>query len=282
MKTDSVIELAILGLPKTGTTWLEQVFGSSDHVTLFDERHKIETLWQRKGNTGVLVAESATDPLALGALEKRKSALAALFGRLRPRRAVVILRDPADWAISLYRQYVKTGGRRTLQDALHTGEGAILDPNFFDYGLLQRELQETTDCPIWFGSFGSLLDSPYGFLESLLEGTLDPKLASIVKKSIPPEIMENRANIGLKGPGSRILRRMNALRRTRWNPQGPFPWRGLQKLPWHWLGEGPPDLVDDRDREWINSLCHHHSDWPEWEIAFNKGLLIRTPENKTP
>lgn len=272
---ESELELTVLGLPKTGTTWLGQLLAGAGVAGVFDESAKIEALWSRGGSVPILVAESVTDPLFLGGVTARKSALASMGSRLRHRRGLLVLREPEDWIGSLYRQYIKRGGTRRFRDFVGAAGQGVVDPAFVNYMQLVEEVREALGVPLAVSSFYRLEADPRGFLGDIAEAFGPDFLAPETVANIDEVLLSQRANVGLRGVSGHILRGINHVRRTRkWNPDGLFRWRSVEGWPWHLLAGVGRDIISEADVSWLRSILEPYNDWAVWEEAFSRQQIL--------
>jgi len=271
---DGGLGLVLLGLPKTGTTWLASVLVHGRSLELFDESDKIEQLWARVDNVPVLIAESATDPLFLPDIDQRREALEALFTRLPSRNHVLMLREPVDWMCSLYRQYLRRGGSAGFREFVGAGERAVVDPRFADYGRLVDEITARIDGTLAVCNYDRLKTDPRGFVHDVVSAFDGAVLPPDLVTSIPDSAFSRRANVGLRGVAARIMRALNRHRRTRWNSHGWFSWKRVERLPWQYLGNLGRDVIDDSDMNWLEGVLAQHSDWHLWDAAFATRSVI--------
>lgn len=270
--------LILLGLPKTGTTWLASVLVHDRSLELFDESDKIEQLWARVNNVPILIAESATDPLFLPGIEQRGAALESLFQRLPTRRYVLMLREPGDWMCSLYRQYLRRGGHAGFREFAGPGGEAVVDTRFANYGCLVEEITTRMGGTLAVCSYDRLKKDPRGLVNDVVTAFDGPALAPDLAASVPESALSRRANVGLRGTAARIMRALNRHRRTRWNPHGWFSWKRIERLPWHWLGNLGRDVIDESDLNWLEGMLAEQSDWHLWEAAFaTRGVILHEP-----
>lgn len=267
-------ELILLGLPKTGTTWLASVLNQHPGVNLFDESDKIEQLWARPGGLPVVIAESVTDPLFLPSVDRRADALEALRQRLPGYHHLLFLREPADWILSLYRQYVKRGGYRPFREFFGEGEDPIVSPHYLDYGRLIEEIQEAIPGPLTIANHACMRADPKAFLAEITGAFGEPSPLKGLEEGIPESAYLQRANVGLKGRGARWLRALNLVRRSRWNPHGWASWKRAERLPWHLLGTEDRDLVDRNDRDYLTDILARYADWERWQARFAERCLL--------
>ncbi|MEF8792414.1 hypothetical protein [Thiohalorhabdus sp.] len=264
----SELELTLVGLPKTATTWLASVLDYNPEVNLFDESDKIERLWARPQGVPLLIAESVTDPLFLGAVERRAEAVRALQSRVPGKRHLLFLREPGDWVVSLYRQFVKRGGYRRFRDFFGETSDHIVTPAYLDYGWLVEDVGQAVPGPVAICHYDCLLRDPQGFVTAITRAFGgDTGLQDLVS-GIPPRAFHQQANVGLRGRGARWLRALNRIRRSRWNPHGWFSWKRAERLPWSRLGMGGSDLLDDEDRAYLAEMVERYADWSLWEDRF--------------
>lgn len=268
-------ELILLGLPKTGTTWLASALAHLSAIDVFDESEKIEQLWGRPAALPVLIAESATDPLFLSSFNSRNATLAALGNRVPGRHHLLFLREPRDWVRSLYRQYVKRGGYRPFQEFFAPGDDSIVDPAFLNYEQLVEQLRTHLKGPLAIADYAYLRDDPHGFVTGILSAFGPESALSRLDGTIPERAYTHRANVGLRGRGGRWLRAFNRIRRSRWNPNGWFSWKRAERLPWHLVGSSGRDLLTASDERYLDDMASRHSDWEHWQPAFNESWLLR-------
>ena len=269
------LDLAVLGLPKTGTTWLGRLMKDGGAATVFDESEKIETLWARAAPPSVLIAESVTDPLFVGGTAERRLALRAMGQRVRADQLLLVLREPVDWICSLYRQYVKRGGTRRFADFIGPDETRIVDPAFADFSRVVEDVRDAMDAPLAVSSYNRLKQDPRGFLGDIA-ATLGPdRLPQGQMHEVDEALIRGKANVGLRGVSGRIVRAANRVRRTgKWNPNGLVKWRGLERLPWHLLAGIGRDIISESDLERLDHLIRPYNDWPEWEDALQRHRVL--------
>lgn len=265
---------ALLGLPKTATTWMSHVLAEYPGVFVFDESMKIERLWLTGIGPSILVAESVTDPLCLRRTEQRLEALARLADRVQFSVGLLVLREPEEWVVSLYRQYVRRGGSRPFHEFIRASDG-IMDAGFLDYGRLIDEVRSVSSGSFLVTDYGYLKRDPLAFMRLVLSVLGVAEDIRELEGAMARATKKGPVNYGIRGGGGRALRAINRLRRTgRWNPDGLISWRGVEKLPWHRIARFGKDLVTEEDLLLFRKTCLQKADWEEWESCFQAKPVI--------
>lgn len=272
--SDLAARVLLLGLPKTATTWLSRVFKEYQSLTVFDESAKVERLWLSGDGRSVLIAESVTDPLCLQSTDEREVALQRLAYRLNFTVGLLVLREPEEWVISLYRQYIRRGGTRPFREFLQPTSG-VIERRFINYEELLGDVRRATSCRLVVANYADLKRRPEEFVQRITESLGINEEPSALRAAINTASRRGPVNYGLRGAGGRVVRYVNRFRKTRrWNPHGLVAWKKFERFPWHWLAEVGRDLVDDVDREWLRRECARESDWHEWQRAFSQKPVL--------
>lgn len=234
-----------IGLHKTASTWLQQVF-FPHHGQLHNlvdsaapwadpllyalvktpDKHFDATLWRQQlqnriasvpnlnGHALLVSAERLSGHPANGGADRFRTA--RRIRSVAPRAKVLcVLRNQASMIPSLYRTMLNEGYAGTVEDLFHdhTWKTAGPHPVFFEYDLLVREYQNLfsrSNC--LFLCYEHMLADPEDFLKRIC------RFIGVAEHLPGKQAIHRKVNTGFPSRGLGLFRRLNAYRKTEYNP----------------------------------------------------------------
>ena len=267
-----------IGLHKTASTWLQQVFfpyhGQLHNLvnsaapwadpllyTLvktpdkqFDTqlwrdqlRNRIASMPGLNGHSLLVSAERLSGHPASGGADRLRTA--RRIRSVDPQaRVLCVLRDQVSMIPSLYRTMLNEGYTGTVEDLFqdNTWKTAGPGPTFFEYDLLVREYQDLlgrSNC--LFLCYEHMLADPEDFLRRIC------RFIGVAETLPDNRIIRRKVNTGFPRRGLGLFRRLNAYRKTEYNPHIPL---SLPEVVFRGLVSGfrrlkPADSLLDSDQK---------------------------------
>ena len=226
-----------LGLPKTGTTFLQRkIFPAWRQVRYIGGLDSVRNLVERADAPVVLVSDESLwfqrpdsgDPYwtEYGDLGVVRASLARIAGVFPGARAIVSLRRHSTYILSLYKQYLHQGGRRTLEEffSLEPGEG-LLRAEYIEFRPFLEAVEAQFGRPVLFlqGELRTSLAEVLGRIGAALG--VPPPGASEIEEMLADPLDAMASNTGVAAAPAQVLRVLNHVSRSAYNPGGLLPLR---------------------------------------------------------
>lgn len=216
-------EFIHIGMHKTGTTWLQaEVFEKLSGFYFVRPPATLKAVTQRPEDLDLLISDESLCGRAWGATEvtggrtvSRRQVLSRLVGLFPDGRLIVGFRRHADLIDSLYRQYLHVGGTSSIEQ-FFGDDGLIREPDLL-FGPIISLIQDLFALPPFFFTFDDFISNRARFLEELL--------TYLGVGEVPKISVGKNYNRGVRGYRARLLRTINRLSRSPFNPRGLLPLR---------------------------------------------------------
>ncbi len=215
-----------IGLHKTGTTFLQQhVFGAFVGLNYAPPRLPLSFLVRYPSDEPLLISDEGLSgrPWLPFRGERREWGVDRRIcvdhlARLLPNaRLLVCFRRHCDMVVSLYKQYLHEGGHCRIDEFFSLERNGFIKKEDLSYADILSHLDRRFSRGMFLFTYEELSDL----------AVLVAKMAAFFGTATPDldyeRLVSMRSNVGVRGPQSELLRRLNRVSRSTMNPEGALP-----------------------------------------------------------